>query len=74
MVDFSGDKHYKLIVNDKGMIEGIEIISISVILCKKCGYARVKEEKVKKKLPIQLPKELVYAIAEELLSFIYHKL
>jgi len=74
MVEYTGNEHYKLIITDRGVITGIEEIKVNVVLCKKCHYAEVNESTREIKLPVELPKEFVYAIAENLLSYLYHKL
>jgi len=74
MTQYTANWHYKLIINTDEMVEGVEVFYTSVSICKKCHYAKVDERHEVVKLPVKLPKALIYALAEELLSYIYHKL
>jgi len=74
MTEIAVHTHYSLVINSNGEIEGIREYKIRVIACKKCKYVEFQESERTIDLPVKLPKELIYAIAEELFSYVYHKL
>ena len=74
MIEYSARKHYALVVNSDREIEGIRECTSRVLICKNCKHSEVESTEKIIKLPVKLPKEFIYAIAEEILSYIYHKL
>jgi len=73
MVEYSNRKHYSLDIRD-GEIVGVEMLTIELARCEKCGYSEVEENRRYKKLPVKLPVELIYAIVRDIANYVYHNL